>query len=415
MSKYDSNLLLSENESQTKILKRIKSGSRVLEFGSAHGIMSKYLKEDLLCKLYAVELDSGAALDSGKYCDRILVDNIENYTWKEEFKELKFDYIIFADVLEHLYDPWKVLREVRPFLSEGGRVLISLPNIAHNAVIMNLIDDDFSYRPLGILDNTHIRFFTKSTIDNMVDVCGYETVNIDAIFLDPQFTEFSKHYSDYNRGLVNQLNKRSHGHVYQYIYEVKVLDEQNNASMLQQTLVQPLSIELYFDTGSGYNGAQCIKSFTAGKGEIDLSHVDNLLGLRFDPDHVSGILRKYKFIIRDEQDNLYDCSIDSFYNRNYDISNQHIFLNSDPQIFLNIPSVKIKSLIYEIDYQPIYLSIEDINELSLLDKVLSLLDKVKDELELTKSELSMIHNSISWRITKPLRKVIKFLKNNRRF
>ncbi len=76
----------------------------------------------------------------------------------------KFEVIVAADVLEHLYDPWATLRTVRDILDTDGYVVVSLPHIGHNAVIACILQEDFEYQDWGLLDKTHIRFFG---IENM--------------------------------------------------------------------------------------------------------------------------------------------------------------------------------------------------------------------------------------------------------
>lgn len=91
---------------------------------------------------------------------------------------VKYDYIIFADVLEHLRDPWKVLLRMKDHLSPGGSILTSIPNIMNANVIYDLLKGDFSYQDAGILDSTHLRFFTKNSLMKLFDSCGYSVQDI---------------------------------------------------------------------------------------------------------------------------------------------------------------------------------------------------------------------------------------------
>ncbi|MDA7742224.1 class I SAM-dependent methyltransferase [Francisellaceae bacterium] len=120
MSKYNFQLTMNPNGPYFKILTKIAPNSCVLEFGPAHGVMTKHMKEQLNCAIYAVEYDEAAAKDAGQFCEQIIVDDIEKYNWKNQLECKKFNYIVFTDVLEHLYDPWKVLKEVKPFLEKNG-------------------------------------------------------------------------------------------------------------------------------------------------------------------------------------------------------------------------------------------------------------------------------------------------------
>lgn len=230
------------------ILDMVKPNSLILEFGPSYGLMTRVLKEDLHCSIYAVEIDHDAACETGNYCEKIVVDSIETYTWKQEFANIKFDFIIFADVLEHLYDPWKVLSEVKAFLKSDGKILISLPNIAHNAIIMNLIEDVFEYNPTGLLDNTHIRFFTKNSIDNMVKKCGYKLSLINATYNLPESTEFKQSYAKFSDEVCRTLLHKKYGHVYQFIYEI-VHAESEIASPVIENIID--TVENYkFDSTS---------------------------------------------------------------------------------------------------------------------------------------------------------------------
>ena len=165
MNDYNIELDLSTRNSLSILISRIKPNSLILEFGPANGRMTKYLKEELNCKVYCVEIDEKAAEDASEYAEKIIIGSAEDYLWLKEFSNLKFDYIIYADVLEHLYSPEKVLNKSIKLLDEQGSILISVPNIAHNSIIMNLLIDDFTYSKEGLLDNTHIRFFTKNTLE----------------------------------------------------------------------------------------------------------------------------------------------------------------------------------------------------------------------------------------------------------
>jgi len=221
MSKYDYELDLKTRNSLSILVSRIKQGSLVLEFGPANGRMTRYLKEQLNCIVYAVEIDKQSAKDVATYTEKIIVDSIENYSWQKEFKGLKFDYIIFADVIEHLYYPEKVLKSINAFLASDGSILISIPNISHNSVVMGLLKNEFNYSPLGLLDNTHIRFFTKKTFDSLIEKCGYFRAYETATYQQPENTEFNYKYSDFNNAIANYLASLEHGEIYQLIYELK--------------------------------------------------------------------------------------------------------------------------------------------------------------------------------------------------
>ena len=145
MSNYDFTLDMKTDNSNSLILRNIKPHSLVLEMGPAHGRMTKYLKEQLHCEVYIVEKDEEAGKVASQYATEAIIGDVqgdlEKPWWSANLLDIKFDYIIFADVLEHLHDPKKVLEDAKFLLKDTGSVLLSIPNIAHNAVLIDLLQN----------------------------------------------------------------------------------------------------------------------------------------------------------------------------------------------------------------------------------------------------------------------------------
>lgn len=359
MSKYNIPLILDDNNSHTKIIKRISSGSLVLEFGPAHGVMSQYLVENMGCTVYAVEYDQTAANDAAKFCKKIVVGSIEDYIWEQEFAGMQFDHIIFADVLEHLYNPWEVLKRVRPFLKVRGSVLISLPNIAHNAIIMNLLEDKFEYRPTGLLDNTHVRFFTKSSIDIMVEDCGYITKAIDAVFIQPQNTEFSQSYKNFNRDTVRSLTLKPNGHVYQFIYEVLNKDDVDDV-VCQENLIEPFIVKVFYDTGSNFNEIESKMQYcVSGDNTIDLLADNAIERIRVDILYYPIMVHYVKLSVTNINDDVVACSPIQLFN--YELCDFYPrCVDHYPQFLVNFVSkIKLKQLHIKLNVERLYISKED--------------------------------------------------------
>lgn len=118
-----------------------------------------------------VELECSIAKLGANSLD-IIQGNIESMNLP--YEEKSFDYIILADVLEHLHDPEAALRKLIPYLKDTGKFLCSIPNIMNQNVIAKLLMGKFEYEDAGILDRTHIRFFTLESIRQMLDTCGLE-------------------------------------------------------------------------------------------------------------------------------------------------------------------------------------------------------------------------------------------------
>lgn len=224
MDKYDFTLDMNSNDSNSIIINTIKPNSTVLEFGPYKGRMTKYLKERLNCKVFAVELDKDAAEICSKYTEKIIIGDIEKYVWLKEFENIKFDNIIFADVLEHLINPKEVLMNAKSLLKEDGSINISVPNITHDSIILNMCKEQFNYTPTGILDNTHLRFFGYNNLIDLIYSIGMDAVREEATYSIPGENEISSKYSDVSLMMQQELKKRRYGNVYQFVVEIKKYD-----------------------------------------------------------------------------------------------------------------------------------------------------------------------------------------------
>jgi SAM-dependent methyltransferase len=145
----------------------------VLEFGCATGYMTEVLKDRLGCTVVGIEIDRDAALLAEQHAERVIVGDAETIDYATELAGEQFDVVMFADVLEHLKEPADVLRRVRPFIAENGAVVASIPNIAHASVRLALLAGEFRYREWGLLDDTHLRFFTRASIQDLFEETGY--------------------------------------------------------------------------------------------------------------------------------------------------------------------------------------------------------------------------------------------------
>lgn len=158
---------------QAAVVGLVKPGSSVLEVGCATGYMTRVLSEDRGCRVTAIELSAEMAEEARPYAERIIVGDITDPSLWDRVG-CGFDHVVFADVLEHLPAPWVVLRKTRDVLNPGGSVICSIPNIAHYRIRLKLLFGNFEYKRYGILDDTHLRFFTASSIRAMFRDTGYE-------------------------------------------------------------------------------------------------------------------------------------------------------------------------------------------------------------------------------------------------
>ena len=122
-------------------------------------------------RVCGVELDPEAAKEAASHLDQVLLGNIEEL--ELSFENGSFDCIMLADILEHLIDPWRVLRSLRPYLAPGGAIVSSIPNVQYYRVVRSLVAGKWEYRHQGILDRTHLRFFTLRSVKKLFSETGY--------------------------------------------------------------------------------------------------------------------------------------------------------------------------------------------------------------------------------------------------
>ena len=172
-SKYETEPNLDDrNTSHALITELVGPDKRVLDVGCAAGNLAEVLGERG-CRVTGIEADPEAARQAEGRCERVIVGNVERLDLGAELDEGSFDIILFGDVLEHLKDPLRTLKRLKPFLHPEGYVVASIPNIAHGSVRLALLQGRFQYRSLGLLDNTHLRFFTRESVEQLFKDAGF--------------------------------------------------------------------------------------------------------------------------------------------------------------------------------------------------------------------------------------------------
>jgi protein-L-isoaspartate O-methyltransferase len=142
----------------------------VLEIGTAAGHVTRALAQKG-CAVVGVELDPQQASLAAPACRRILVGNVEQLDLDQEVSD-HFDVVLCGDVLEHLQDPGAVLQKLRRRLAPDGYLVVSIPNVAHGSVRLSLMEGRFAYTPCGLLDTTHVRFFTLASLVDLFNDNG---------------------------------------------------------------------------------------------------------------------------------------------------------------------------------------------------------------------------------------------------
>lgn len=281
MPNYDFSLNMETDNSNSLILRNVKPNSTVLEFGPAYGRMTKYLKETLNCKVFIVEYDEKSGTSAKQYAYESWVGqelgDAEKDWWYTETGEFdKFDHIIFADVLEHLHNPEEVLKRACDRLADDGSILISIPNIGHNSVLIDLLQGKFEYRDFGILDKTHLKFFTHESLRNMIAVSGLSAVKEMNAINTVGGTEFGNSYDQVPPEVSKYLQSRKHGEVYQFVWELKKTN-------IEVSVVTPV-----------YNKWNFTKSYLEDLLKLDRAKVEIIVVDNASTDETSKAIKEYE-------------------------------------------------------------------------------------------------------------------------
>jgi len=150
----------------------VRSGSRVLDIGCAAGDVARILSQRG-CSVWGVENDRVAVELARAYCQRVVVGDVAALDLEATLAGTLFDAVLFLDVLEHLLDPAAALRKAARLLAADGKVLASIPNVAHGAVRLQLLGGRFRYTDAGLLDRTHVKFFDLAGVEELFKSSGY--------------------------------------------------------------------------------------------------------------------------------------------------------------------------------------------------------------------------------------------------
>lgn len=160
-----------KNNVHNMTIAAVGSDKRVLDVGCSTGYVAEFLATQRGCDVHGLEPDvAAAAAARARLGDQIRTGGTELLG---EYAPGSFDVVLYADVLEHLVDPGQALRDTRRLLAPGGRVVASIPNCAHGDVRLRLMAGHFTYQQTGLLDSTHLRFFTRHSVPTLFERSGY--------------------------------------------------------------------------------------------------------------------------------------------------------------------------------------------------------------------------------------------------
>ena len=159
-----------------------KPPGTVLDIGCGGGATGQLVKQKFPGTLVVgIELNPHAAEHARLHLDHVICAGIDDVDLAGEWRGEPISTVLILDVLEHLYDPWRALQRIGGWLARGTRVIASVPNIRNLATLSALAGGHFEYAADGVLDITHVRFFTRASLRDMFEQTGFEVRRLDPL------------------------------------------------------------------------------------------------------------------------------------------------------------------------------------------------------------------------------------------
>jgi 2-polyprenyl-3-methyl-5-hydroxy-6-metoxy-1,4-benzoquinol methylase len=201
---------------------------RIVDLGCASGYFGQFLKEKLNATVWGVEIDVEDAKKAKNKLNNVLIFDLNENNWYQKFGDKKFDTAIFADVIEHLYNPKNALINAKKILNQSGSIIVSVPNIVHQSIALEILFNQWNYEKSGILDQTHLKFFTKDSLIKLVKDSGFYIESIDSTI-----TEYPKQY-------IKKIFQKNHKKLTPEIFDlINQSDKKNFQYIIKATIKKP--------------------------------------------------------------------------------------------------------------------------------------------------------------------------------
>lgn len=231
MSVYQATVDQAErNTSHALMLELIGSDRVVLDVGCASGYLAEALGKNG-CRVSGVEYDPADAEKAKPFLDGLVIADLNDVALADQFPPESFDVVVFGDVLEHLLDPAGVLQSGVKLLRPGGSIVISIPNIAHGAARLTLLQGHWDSTDTGLLDRTHIKFFTLDTLLAMLDDAGLVVTELRSSAADPLATEIGIDTDNLPPTAIDWVRGQPHAYDYQFILSARRRESPDEVSV----------------------------------------------------------------------------------------------------------------------------------------------------------------------------------------
>jgi len=305
---YDRDIDAGRRNSLAVLLDLVPGGADVLDVGIGGGALGQHLTSVCGCRVDGATISPVEAARAAPHYRRIEVADLNVTALDALFAGRRYDAIICADVLEHLPRPTAVLESCRKLLADGGRLLLSIPNVAYSGLIAELLSGEFRYRSEGLLDRTHVRFFTRRSALRLLREQGWQVDLVRPVYLDLRDSEFRPDFDRLPPAVRRHLLARPDGLTYQFIVQARPADgvALAEAAADEPETNQPASYstQLYLRDATGYAEDRKLVVPAAIGSErqrvaFALADAGALTGLRFDPADRPGFMNLFAMRLLD--------------------------------------------------------------------------------------------------------------------
>lgn len=204
------------NTSHAQMLDLVGTGRSVLDVGCATGYLAQALAARG-CTVSGIEYDADAAEKARQHMAVVVVGDLHSFDFATAFPGELFDALVFGDILEHLLDPAAVLRSALAVLAPGGSVVISVPNVTHGSLRLAHLQGRWRYTETGLLDRTHIRFFTRRSLHDLLTEAGLVAADVRETMADPLGVEVEVNAAALPPGVLEWVREQPDALVYQFV------------------------------------------------------------------------------------------------------------------------------------------------------------------------------------------------------
>ncbi|MFY3382645.1 methyltransferase domain-containing protein [Paracidovorax sp. MALMAid1276] len=294
----------SERSSLSVLADHIDNAARVLDLGCGTGALGRWLCGRGPCDVDGVTFNQAEAdLASATY-RRVVIGDLEALDLVAEFGNQQYDVIVCADVLEHLRSPERVLIQCRQLLRPGGRLLISVPNASYAGLVAELMHGQFRYRDEGLLDKTHLRFFTRASILAFMQEHDWQVSALDVVQRELHESEFRQPFDTLPPAVSRYLLTQPDALTYQFVLAACATPSSSETVPRSAYPIDTshsdaearFSIELMWDVGFGYSETRKLRTAgVIGRSRQQLTFdiqpgPTPFCGLRLDPADRPGFL-----------------------------------------------------------------------------------------------------------------------------